>query len=302
MRKFPAAWLMILLLVLGMVSAAALASDIEENADSMTIIQSGEAVRYAKVATKKGTLNMRAKAQDNAEIIYRLPRGTIVQITQDLDGWAQVLYKGRSGFVMSSFIEEYTEFPYNAITKDSDGDAIRTFKKAMYKLGYLKSDEINKRFDAAMEKALVKLQLINNVALNPEAVSPELQALMEWGMVLKSKSGYTDTATDKDSGLTVSIYCWDSDGFLYEKDKSMKLEISYGAQATGGQPPYAITVKKSLGGGVDYADEVPNPFSHVWTPTTECLYLYATVVDAAGNTATACTPFRYTLPARYQDK
>lgn len=302
MRKSLVAWLMIILLGLGMALPMASASDIEENVDTMTVFQSGEAVRYAKVATKKGTLNMRKKAQDNAEIVYKLPRGTIVQITQDLDGWAQVLYKGRTGFVMSSYIEEYTEFPYSAITKDSDGDAIRTFKKAMYKLGYLKSEEINKRFDAAMEKALVKMQLINNVSLDPEAVSPELQALMEWGMVLKSKSGYIDTATDDESGLTVSIYCWDSDGFLYEKDKSMKLEISYGTQAMGGQPPYAITVKKSLGGGVDYADEVTNPFSHVWSPTTECLYLYATVIDAAGNTATACAPFRYTLPARYQDK
>ncbi len=279
----------VVLLALGMLvlSAAALA----------------EEIHYARVATSQGTLNMRADAKSNAKILKKLGKGTIVQVTGEDGEWTQIVYKDTTGYVMTSFLKEVgDDLPYTPITKDSAGDTVMAFKKAMYKLGYLKSEEINKKFDAAMEKALTKMQLMNGVELNPGVVSAELQALMEWGMLVKAKSGYLDTEADQDSGLTVSIYCWDIAGTLYEADQSVKLQISYSAQASGGQPPYTITVRKAVAEhGPDYADEVANPFSHIWSPSTDCIYVYATVVDAVGNTVTACTPFRYTLPTRYTD-
>lgn len=262
--------------------------------------QSLEPVRYARVVTDKGTLNMRSEAKDSAKVLTRLARETIVYIVEDSGDWTKILHNGRAGYVKSSFLEEIYEFPYSLITKESDGDAVIAFKRTLHKLGYLKSDDINKRFDAAMENALTKVQLMNNVALSPQAVTPELQALMEWGMLAKGKSGYIDTATDQDSGLTVAIFCWDSGGILYEADRSVKVEVTFAVQATGGQPPVAVTVKKSLsGGGEAFADVVTSPFSQIWSQSTESLYLYAVAVDSAGNMVTACTPFRYTLPARY---
>lgn len=262
--------------------------------------QHAESARYAEVTTEKGTLNLRTEPKDSAKVLKRLERGSIVQILGDYGDWTEILYGERSGYVMSKFLTEIEELPYPLITKEDTGDAVLAFKRAMHQLGYLKSEEINTRFDMAMELALTKMQLMNGVALNPEAVTPELQALVEWGKIVKAKSGYLDTATDQDSGLTVSIFCWDSAGTLYEADKSVKLKISFAAQATGGVPPYTITVKKSLGGGEAYGDEVTSPFSHIWSPTSDCLYVYATAVDAAGNTVTACAPFRYTLPSQYR--
>lgn len=305
MRKLLAAWLaccalsnlFFLLPIVGLHGTAVA----EDGAYAAQTIDEG---RYAEVATTKGTLNMRAEPKENAKILTKLPRGTIVRIVEDLGEWTQILYGERAGYVMTSFLAEIVELPYSLITADSDGEAVLAFKRALYKLEYLKSEEINQRFDAAMETALTKLQLMNGVALNPQAVTPQLQALMEWGMIEKGKSGYFMTATDRDSDLSAAIFCWDSGGILYEDDRAVKLSVSFAAQASGGQPPYTITVRKSLSGqgGEQHGDVVTSPFSHIWGQDSDYIYLYATVDDAAGNTLTVCTPFRYVLPARYQSE
>lgn len=293
MRRLFAVWLTFCMMTgILLVPLSALSTGLEG--------QSAEAVRYAEVATEKGTLNFRSAAKDDAKILDKIPRGTIVRIVEDNGEWTQIQYGKQTGYVMTSFLKEYLEYPYSLITKEDEGEAVLAFKRILHDLDYLKSDDINKRYDNAMEAALTKLQLMNNIALDPETVTPELQALVEWGMITKGKSGYLDTATDKETGLTVSIFCWDSAGMLYEKDKSVKLDISFATQATGGQAPYTITVTKSLsGGGAQSGDVVTSPFSHIWGLDTERVYVYATATDAVGNTVTACAPFRYSMPERY---
>jgi uncharacterized protein YgiM (DUF1202 family) len=261
-----------------------------------------ESKRYAKVATQKGTLNMRKAMKDNADVLNRLQKGTVVTILEEDGDWSKILFKGKTGFVKTSFLEEMSELPYTPFERGDKGNEVYTFKKEMRKLGYLKSDEVNLAFDQPMETALAKLQLMNEVAFNPTVVTAELQALMDWGLIRKAKSGYLATETDKESDLSVSIFCWDTAGVLFEEDKSVKLTIAYAAQAQGGEPPYAITVKKSVSGkGEQSADEVANPFNHIWSQTTARLYLYATVTDSGGNTVTACAPFRYVMPDRYRN-
>lgn len=257
--------------------------------------------RYGQVVTEKGTLNMRAEPKDGTKVLAKLSKGLIVRILQTGEEWTQVLHEGAAGYVKNAFLQEIEELPYSVLRRDDKGEGVLAFKRALYKLEYLKSDDINSRFDQKMETALIKLQLVNGIELNPEVVTPELQAMMTWGMLEEGKSGYLGTEVDEETGLMVSVFCWDSAGTLYEDEKAVKLKVSFAAQAAGGVPPYAITVKKSISarGGAENGDEVTSPFSHLWREDTGEIYLYATVVDAAGNTVTACTPFRYTLPARY---
>lgn len=306
MHRLRMVWLAlcIWLCAMAMLSLPAIAADTGEDHSTVEnethTAQSVEAIRYAKVVTGKGTLNMRADATDDAKVLKKIPNGSIVNILADQDDWTIIFYERQIGFVKTCFLDEVESFPFSLITSEDEGEAVLAFKRTLHKLDYLKSDDINKRFDSAMEKALIKLQLVNGVTLNPDAVTPELQQLIEWGMISKGKSGYLDTATDKDSGLTVSIFCWDTDGMLYEKDNAVKIEITFAAQATGGVPPYTVTVKKSIGAsGAQHADVVTSPFSHISRQDSEYVYLYAIAVDAAGNTVTACTPFRYTMPERY---
>lgn len=292
MRKMLAIWLLFSLLF-GIAPVLALAEG---------TVQTGmDTVTYAKVATQKGTLNMRKEANDKAEVLQKLAKGTIVQVLEENGDWTQIQYKKHTGYVMTSFLEMMDSLPYTPLSRGDKSEAVLTFKRAMHKLEYLKADEINSTFDLPMELALTRMQLMNGVALDPQTVSPELQALLAWDLLVKGKSGYLDTATDKDSGLMVSIFCWDIGGTLYEEDQAVKVKIAFAAQAAGGMPPYTVTVRKSLSGsgGEREGDEVSSPFSHIWTQSTDRVYVYATAVDAAGNTVTAVSPFRYTLPARY---
>jgi len=258
---------------------------------------------YAKVVTPKGTLNMRSAPQDDALVIGRLPKGAVVTILQIHDEWMKVLYKGDEGFVKSGFLEMITFAQFAPITKEDKGDTVMAFKRKLQKLDYLKSDDVNKRFDAAMETALTKVQLMNGIALNPEVVTPELQALMEWGMLVRGKLGYIGTATDKKSGLTVTLFTWDTGGTLWEDEQTVDVKISFAAQAAGGRPPYTVTVRKSVSqkGGEQHGDVVTGPFSFIWGPERDCIYIFATAVDSAGNTVTASTPFRYVMPERFKN-
>ncbi len=280
MRKVFAVWFACF-----MILTVAFAAPAEE--------QPAEAARYAKVATQKGTLNLRAEAKDKAEILDKLPKGSIVNIVEDAGEWTKITYKKNTGYVKTEFLEEIEELPYSLLSQGDKGEKVLAFKRALYSLGYIKSEDINSRYDTVMENAVTKLQLMNGVALDPKAVTPELQALMEWGKLVKYKSGYLDTQLDKETGLMVSVFCWDTGGTLFE-DGSVRVKLAFAAQAAGGVPPYTITVEKSLSG--KGGDEITSPFTQIWTKDTERLYIFATVVDAAGNTVTACAPYRYNLP------
>ena len=266
-------------------------------------VQKAGSSRYAKVVTSKGTLSMRAKAKKSAKVVKRLSKGAIVTIAEEDGDWSKIIYKGKTGYVMTKFLEEITELPYGEILFGEKGAEVLAFKKKLHTLGYVKSDDINMTYDAKLESTLLRLQLLNGLAITPGIVTPELQALLDWGMIVKSRSGYINTATDKDSGLTVSLFCWDSDGMLYEADMAVKLKVSFAAQATGGTAPYNITVRKSISGsgGDIYGDIVESPFPYIWGQTSTVLYIYATVVDADGHTVTVCAPFKYQLPPRYDN-
>lgn len=60
------------------------------------------------VYTKNGgTLNLRKTP--NGTILARIPDGSTVEFVGSSDGWAQVIYQGMGGYVMSSYLVEKAE-------------------------------------------------------------------------------------------------------------------------------------------------------------------------------------------------
>jgi SH3-like domain-containing protein/peptidoglycan hydrolase-like protein with peptidoglycan-binding domain len=271
--------------------------DDENETDDLAAIS----VRFAKVLVKSGTVNLRKVASDTAKVIARLPQDSRVLILDRRGEWTKASFNGKRGYVRTMFLEDIAEIPFALLKPGDKGDAVIALKRQMRKLSYLPSSQINNRFDDAMVQALTKLQLMNGLTPTGEA-TPELQALVMWGTLVDSKSGYLSTATDAGSGLRVSIFCWDSGSRLYEEDQAVSIQLCFAAQAAGGQPPYTITVKKSLSSrdGESTGEEVTSPFPYLWKPGSAWLYLYATATDANGDSATARVRFRYALPARYQ--
>lgn len=84
---------------------------IETGDASATVETKGEeTVSYkAKVVTQSGPLNMRSLPTTASERIVQIPRGEVVAIIQEDDGWAYVRYNGRAGWVSAAYLERVDE-------------------------------------------------------------------------------------------------------------------------------------------------------------------------------------------------
>lgn len=61
-------------------------------------------VRTAIVTTEYGSLNMRAQASAGSQILTTIPRGALVEITQEGSVWCGVRYNGISGYSMTCYL------------------------------------------------------------------------------------------------------------------------------------------------------------------------------------------------------
>lgn len=62
------------------------------------------AVRTAIVTTEYGSLNMRAQASAGSQILTTIPRGALVEVTQEGSTWCGVRYNGISGYSMTCYL------------------------------------------------------------------------------------------------------------------------------------------------------------------------------------------------------
>ena len=62
------------------------------------------ALRYARVTTVQGSLNLRAAPQKNADVLRTIPQYAEIEITQYGAVWCKTSYGGTAGYVMTSFL------------------------------------------------------------------------------------------------------------------------------------------------------------------------------------------------------
>lgn len=93
---------------------------IETGDNSATIETKGrETVNYkATVNTRSGPLNMRNMPSKAASRIMQIPRGAVVDVFQEDNGWAYVYYGGETGWVSTAYLERVDE-PDEAQEDDS---------------------------------------------------------------------------------------------------------------------------------------------------------------------------------------
>lgn len=62
--------------------------------------------KLAMVVADSGfTVNVRKRPDKAAPILFAVPIGEIVEVTEKADGWATVLYNGQRGYMMSEFLD-----------------------------------------------------------------------------------------------------------------------------------------------------------------------------------------------------
>lgn len=63
----------------------------------------------AKVVLPAGasgtTVNVRKKASKGSELLFRVPVGTMVDVLEDLGTWCNIQHEGKSGYMMSNYLE-----------------------------------------------------------------------------------------------------------------------------------------------------------------------------------------------------
>lgn len=53
-----------------------------------------------------GGLNLRAQPSKNSDRLDQIPEGTILDVTDEMQEWAKVSYKGLDGWVMKEFLQK----------------------------------------------------------------------------------------------------------------------------------------------------------------------------------------------------
>ena len=244
--------------------------------------------RFAKVNTGKGTLNMRKQGKDGAKVVAKLPNGSFVQVLSPGEKWSKVAFGAKTGYVMNSFLAALDELPYQTLRPGDKGPAVKELKSKLKDYGYLTRKQVNERYDEDTEKAVRKLELLNGL-METGIAEPELQAFLFWGKVEKSKSGSGASNTDKDSGLTASIFAWTSGYVPEEGTGRVEVIVHYATQASGGREPYTTVVKRTYNyeDGPGAGDTVKDRFKVMWSRGLSAVYLIVTVTDADDNRVSA---------------
>lgn len=65
----------------------------------------------AKVTTESGSLRLRSKPDTSSPVLTNIPRGTIIKVYGDEDGWSSVIYNGYAGFCSDKFLTRLDNEP-----------------------------------------------------------------------------------------------------------------------------------------------------------------------------------------------
>ena len=141
-------------------------------------------------------VKLRKKAETEGEVIRTLLADTVVTVQELTDnGFAKVRVDGDTGYVLASHLnladipaptptpsptpvpgtEKYTE-----LKKGDEGDAVTALQSALAELDYLEEDEVDGKFGAATESALMTFQRRNGLERDGIA-DVELQLLLYEG-------------------------------------------------------------------------------------------------------------------------
>lgn len=90
---------------------------------------------YAIVTTEKDPLKMRKEPNTNSAVITKIPKGELVLINQEMNGWAAVEYNGYSGYTSLAYLSKTSSTPAesdkNKITITISADAAKELLNAL---------------------------------------------------------------------------------------------------------------------------------------------------------------------------
>jgi len=148
---------------------------------SCTTATAGIDYQYAKVVTQKGPLNMRKTASTKADLIDKIPKDTILEVTPVDDTWCKCTYNGRDGYIMTKFLSFMDLSQFRTLSLGDTGQDVLTLKEKLQELFFIDADvELDDSYDSDTESAVKLFQAAHSVE-ETGIVSPEIQAFLTWG-------------------------------------------------------------------------------------------------------------------------
>ena len=92
-----------------------------------------ETTKWATVWAEKGsTVKMRAKQSTLCRLYWEVPVGAQVVLMEKGDTWSEIIYAGRSGYMMTKFLREGEQVPLytvtiKGLTKEQAEELVRTY-------------------------------------------------------------------------------------------------------------------------------------------------------------------------------
>lgn len=126
-------------------------------------------------------VNLRAKASTDSVIICTLKKGTLVEVTEETDGWYRVVSGRNSGYVFCDYVElvgATKESGYATLSMGMSSAQVSRMQQALADLGYYHG-QINGSFGARTRDALKQFQQDQGLAADGVARPDTLKLLYE---------------------------------------------------------------------------------------------------------------------------
>jgi peptidoglycan hydrolase-like protein with peptidoglycan-binding domain len=138
-------------------------------------------IQYAQVTTSKGPLNMRETPSSKADIIEKIPKGTIIAVGPYNEVWRTCTYNGKNGYVMTEYLSYMDISQFRTLSLNDSGQDVLELKEKLKDLYFFDKDsKLNDIYDSDTVTAVKLFQLAQGME-DTGIASPELQALLYWG-------------------------------------------------------------------------------------------------------------------------
>ena len=173
------------------------------------------ATGYPYETTTKDSVNLREKKSTSSGLIRQIPQGATITILAVSGDYAQVEYKGDTGYCVKDYInikeivkatntpvptavpvetsDIYVAPSYTIVQKGDTGTAVRALQSALIELGFL-SGEVDGKFGSGTENALKAFQETNEYPVTGMA-DANLQAFLYEGKPKNSQGKATEVMT-----------------------------------------------------------------------------------------------------------
>lgn len=131
----------------------------------------------AKVKTSKSKLNLRKKPEADSRIITALKNGTEVTILAEEDGWYQVSYKNKTGYVNSAYLEIIDENADEEVESESNNAEVADNAEVLeFQQPEVDSEETTTEESVAAEESESVADETEDTAEETEATAEESEA------------------------------------------------------------------------------------------------------------------------------